>query len=162
VVSTAKLSPQQPLIGELRWFFLESQGDMGLRSNFESVARRIGGVYGTPQTSGDLDGRMFAAATRFKRVSNALKSLSVSHVSVLRAFAHGEMFAVMLGSKTARDEHMASRSRRHLAEWLLRISPKKDKPQSPAQMRAWIRIRASATRELDRAMEEFDLRWRRR
>jgi hypothetical protein len=141
---------------------LEASGDMGLRSNFESVARRIGGVYGQPQTSGDLDGRLFASASRYKRVDRAIKSMLPTAVVVLHAYALHEMFGVMLQSKIARDEHRASRSQRTLPDWLQRLSPAKERPQSPAQARAWLRIRAAATRELDRAMGEFDLKWRRR
>lgn len=152
----------QEALTELRWYFLESQGDLGLRSNFESISSRIGGVYGTPQTSGNLDGRMFAAATRYKRVDRAVKAMTPSSVLVLHAFAHHEMLGVMLASKTARDEHRASRTARSLADWMQRIAPRKEKPQTAGQSRAWLAIRADATRSLDRAMGEFDLRWRKR
>ncbi len=135
---------------------------MGQRSNFESVARRIGGIYAPPQTSGDLDGRMIASATRYKRVEKALRGISARHVVVLHAFAMHRELGVMLIQKAARDEHRAARSTRSLAEWLERLGPRKGKAQKPEHARLWLRIRGDATRELDRSVREFSTRWSRR
>jgi hypothetical protein len=127
---------------------------MGLKSNFESVAQRIGGVYGTPVTSGTLDGRMFAAATRYRRIAKAMHGVTPTQAVTLHAYAHHDLLGVMLAGKTSHQIHRESRSRRNLADWMQRL--KKGKP------RTWLQIRADATRELDRALAAFDLRWRRR
>jgi hypothetical protein len=126
---------------------------MGLKSNFESVAQRIGGVYGTPITSGDLDGRMFAAATRYKRVSKAIHGLTATQAVTLHAHAQHDILGVMLASRTAHQIHRESRSLRNLADWIQRL--KKGKP------RLWLQIRADASRDLDRALAAFDIRWNR-
>lgn len=133
-----------------------------MRSNFESVARRIGGIYSPPQTSAELDGRLLQSAARFKRVDRAIKSMEPRHAMVLHAFAHHRELGVMLIQKSAREAHRAARSRRSLPDWLERIAPHKEKAQKPEHGRLWVRIRADATRELDRAMNEFSSRWSRR
>jgi hypothetical protein len=135
---------------------------MGQRSNFESVARRIGGIYAPQQTSTDLDGRLIQSATRYKRVERALRGINPHHTIVLHAFAMHRELGVMLIQKSARDAHRLARSTRSLPEWLERIGPRKGKPQKPEHGRLWLRIRADATRELDRAMTEFSTRWSRR
>jgi hypothetical protein len=152
----------QEIVSELRWYFLDSGGDLGLRSNFESVANRIGGLHAPPQTSGDLDGRLLQNAGRYKRVANALKGMGERHTVVLHAFAMHRELGVMLIQKAARDAHREARSTRSLPEWLERIGPRKGKPQKTEHARLWLRIRGDATRELDRAIREFSTRWSRR
>ena len=146
---------------ELRWYFIDAGGDLGLRSNFESVARRIGGIYSPPQTSAEMDGRLLQSASRFKRVDRAIKSMDPHLAVVLHAFAHHRELGVMLIQKSARDAHRAARSKRSLPDWLERIAPHKGKEQKPEHGRLWVRIRADATRELDRAMNDFGNRWTR-
>ena len=150
---TAYALAHQPLIDECRWYWLESHGDLGLRSNFEPIATRIGGVYGTPVTSGNLDGRLFANATRFKRVDRAIKAMPVRSVVVLNAFALHDYLGVMLTSKTAHRAYRDSRTKRSLPDWLQRMKP---------DDRLWVQLKLDAMRELDRALSEFDLRWMRR
>lgn len=80
---------------------------------------------------------------------------------VLHAFAHHRELGVMLIQPAAIEAHHRSRSRKSLADWIERIAPHKGKEQDPEHRRLWLRIRADATRELDRAVHDFDLRWRR-
>ena len=153
---------RQEILTELRWYFTEANGDLGLRSNFESVARRIGGIYAPAQTSRDLDGRLFGAAVRHRRVNDAIKTMNPRSVVVLHAFAMHEMVGVMLIQKSAIRAHKYSRSSRSLPDWLDKISPSKEKPPRSEQQKTWLCIRADATRELDRALNEFSTRWHRR
>jgi hypothetical protein len=146
----------------LRWYFLDAGGDLGQRSNFESVANRIGGVFAPAQTSGNMDGRMIASAGRYKRVERALRGIGAHQVVVLHAFAMHRELGVMLIQKAARDAHREARSTRSLPEWLERIGPRKGKSQKIEHARLWLRIRGDATRELDRAIREFSTRWSRR
>jgi hypothetical protein len=105
---------------------------------------------------------MLSAAVRFRRVYKAIVSMPQRSVDVLNAFAHHEMLGVMLVTRAAREAYRASRSNRTLVDWMQRLAPRKDKPPTPAKIRDWMRIRAEATRDLDRALGEFDLRWRKR
>lgn len=152
----------QELLAELRWFFLEAAGDLGLKSNFESVARRIGGIYASQQTSTDLDGRLLGAAMRHRRVNDAIKAMSPRNVIALHAYSCHEMLGVMLIQKSAHQAHRDSRSARSLPDWLAKLAPSREKPPKPQHQRLWLHIRADAQRELDRALNEFSLRWSRR
>lgn len=135
---------------------------MGQKSNFQSVANRIGGVYGTPQTSREMDGRMLQNAARYKRVERAMRGIDARHATVLHAFALHRELGVMLIQRSARDAYHDARSTRSLPEWLERIGPRKGKQQKPEHARLWLRIRGDATRELDRATRDFSNRWTRR
>jgi len=141
---------------------MEAKGDLGLKSNFESVARRIGGIYAPPVTSGDLDGRLFAAAVRHRRIEAAVRAIPRRSAVVLHAYAHHELLGVMLIQATAKMAHRVSRTKRSLPDWMGRIAPRRDKEQSQDNRSTWLRIRADAQRELDRSLADADLRWRRR
>lgn len=150
------------LLAELRWYFLEASGDLGLRSNFDAVAKRIGGIYSPPTTSGDLDGRLFNSAVRHRRVDKAIKAMPPRSVIVLHAHAHHEMLGVMLIQRSAERAHRLSRSARSLPDWVAKLAPNRERPPKVEHQRLWLHIRADAQRELDRALGDFDLRWRRR
>jgi len=93
---------------ELRWFFADADGDMGLRSNFPAMVTslQMGGRSGsvTP-VSVELNDRWFEAATRSRLCRRALEAIGPVR-------AH----------RAARDAHQRSRSARSLEEWLYRLA----------------------------------------
>jgi hypothetical protein len=137
---------------EAIWFFTESSGDMGLRSNFGSFENRMGGIYGTGSTS-EMDGRMIQSASRFRRASRAIKAMHQGNAVTLHQYAVHRLTGVILHSRVMRALHRESGTTRNPADWLSRLEKQKS--------REWFQIRRAATADVERAMTEFDSKWRR-
>lgn len=146
------LNSLQPASAEIVWYHSEAAGEMGIRSNFGSFERRMSGLYGTNVTT-EIDGRALAAASRYKRVHAALKQLPAGHARTLAAWAHHRLLGVMLASKVAQEMHTRAKTTRNLADWVQRLAK--------TQPRSWYQIRVAAVNEAERALVEFDKRWRR-
>lgn len=138
---------------ETIWFFTESSGEMGLRSNFEPIVARIGGVYGVPVTTGEMDGRMLSAASRYRQAVKAINCISNKHRDTIYNYAIHRITGVILRSELFRDFHRRSGTDRSPEDWLNRIEQTKS--------RMWYQLRVNAVAELERAIEEFNRLWRR-
>jgi hypothetical protein len=114
-----------------------------------------------------MDGRMLQSASRYRRVEAAIRAMDQRLAEVLHAFAYHRELGVMLIQPACAEAHRRSRSRRSLPDWLERIAPHRLQGSSGQVRRVedgrlWLRIKADAIRELDKAMGEFDMRWRKR
>jgi hypothetical protein len=116
---------------ELRWYWGEAEGDMGVVSNFEAMRAclELGGpTGGKPKL--DLDERSLQAATRERHIRRALERLSAHDVSILaHAFAPGTREIPSFGKATgvvpitrvALSSWSSSGTNRGLTEWLARL-----------------------------------------
>jgi hypothetical protein len=133
---------------ELRWYFTEADGDMGLRSLFPAMVARLevgGRTGGRPIT--EMDDRWLLAASRARRISRALELLAaadlrradapppadrrVGDVQVLHcAFrapeqdlpGWGSLTGVLPLSRRALSAWCSSHSTRTFEEWLFRLA----------------------------------------
>jgi len=118
---------------ELRWFFADADGDMGLRSNFPAMVTslQMGGRSGsvTP-VSVELNDRWFEAATRSRLCRRALEAIGPVRAHLLfcafggcrEVAPFGRTTGVVPLTRAARDAHQRSRSARSLEEWLYRLA----------------------------------------
>ena len=113
---------------DLRWFFTDSAGDLGLRSNFMSVVRMID--QGVPQSGAprDLDIHLIEAASRARLIQETLRRCDAASTEALRQ-CYGEPTPAELAvlgraanlvrtSDALAREHKASRSRKAPDAWL--------------------------------------------
>lgn len=145
------------LIGELRWFYGEMAGEMGLRSNFMSLVNKLSGIYSSADPNSNIDGRIMAAASRGRKIARSLKHLSDDHNKTLYLYAQGHpvdpLITIMAHSPTAHDLWCESRSRRKFGDWLVKLSHVDGAPEK--RVRTWLRIKSEARRQVDSALAAF-------
>jgi hypothetical protein len=116
---------------DLRWYWNEAEGDMGLRSNFAAMVAclELGGPAGGLPVHDDEEGRLKAAG-RERRVRRAIELLSARDVTILvHAFGSGSRKLPPFGRATgvvpltaaARLTWANSGTTRPLGEWLVRL-----------------------------------------
>ena len=113
---------------DLRWVFVDSAGDLGLRSNFMSVVRMID--QGVPQSGAprDLDVHLLEAASRARVIHATLGRCGAASAEVLRQCygeptppelaVLGRAANLVRNSAALVREHKASRSRKPADQWL--------------------------------------------
>jgi hypothetical protein len=135
---------------DLRWFFVESAGAMGVRSNFGAIVRMIDG--GRSPQSGmprEIEGRILASAGRARAVQATLERCGDEHAQVLRR-CYGETSPAELAvfgkagnlvplSSLLEQGHRASRSKRPIAEWLQLLAARLGKGTAGLKDRALAR-----------------------
>jgi hypothetical protein len=141
-------------ISDLRWYFTDAAGDMGLASNFEpmrAALERGGRSEGLHVV--EANPRQFDAATRERHVRRALERLSEWDRQVLRAAfgrserdlpAFGRATGVVPMTEAARLAHQHSGSPRPLEEWLARLVCNGARDAKAAQSLRVIRREADA------------------
>lgn len=161
---------------DLRWFFTEADGDMGLRSSFSAQMTQLqmgGGRRGTyvPQQR-EIDGRLVSAATRARVISRALEAIGRGYSYTLRCAygipahpeLHGfqELAGLVADTPAAQRLHRRSRTKRPLPDWLARMRlqahPLSDKkvPDLEAQ-RIVYEVRVEAESQLVAASKAYTL-----
>ncbi len=122
---------EDTLVAELRWFWADATGDMGLKSNFEAMRARMqrcAAKGGQPNT--DIDERCVDAATREKRVRRALARVPDHEAIVLvnalgpgtrEIPAFGRATGVVPMTRAARQTWLSSGTNRSLEDWLARL-----------------------------------------
>lgn len=151
---------------DLRWFFNEADGDMGLRSMFPQQMQQLqlgGGRRGThTPVIHEPDGRLVAAATRARLVSRALEGIGTRYTGTLRsaygrlehAELHGfqELAGLVVYTAAAARLHRRSRTVRPVPDWLARMyllaQPTKKKPANPDAQRIVWEVRSEAEAQL--------------
>lgn len=154
-LSSLRLSPQDE--ADLRWFWTESEGHLGLKSSFAAQVTNIqlGARRGTwTPIQREPAGALVAAAARARQVSRVLEAVDRQHVLVLLAAygeaahpqlqaAYGELAELVTRTTAARQAHRRSRTTRPLSDWLQRLARRADKGElGPRRMVADIRAEA--------------------
>lgn len=154
---------RERVAAELRWYYREAEGDMGLRSNFGPMVTRLQGLTGGGALHLELDGRQVAAAGRARRVKAALVQLSVTHWGVL-AVAYGQpggalnLVGIIAMLKSTETEHQLSRTTRPLPDWLERLGRR---PTTTLRQRLYARLKGEAERLLEEALDAYSAARRR-
>lgn len=148
---------------ELRWYYREAEGDMGLRSNFAPMVSRLQGVLGGGPLRLELDGRNVAAAGRARRVKAALEQLGVGQQYVLGvAFGNPReprnVEGLVCTLKSAEEEWRLSRTTRTLPDWVARLGRL---PTTQLRARLYARLRGEAERLLEEALDAYSAARRR-
>lgn len=143
---------------ELRWYWRESHGELGLRSNFTSmVARLEGGA--APQAVPEVDGRRLEAARRARRIARRLEEMPAHLVRALwLVFAAPEsagLRLVAIDEPECVEAHVRSRSKRKRAEWYDRLTKAAQLGYDIERRRLWIRIQAAADKRLCEALDAY-------
>ena len=143
---------------ELRWFFRESAGDMGQRSNFLAIVARLegGSMGGEPHF---VDTHRLEAAARARRVQCLLLGLSRTHREILcAAFGMDSEYRLLWVMKLCpetREAYTQSRSTRALDEWLLRLCVSAKASGDVERRRVFARIHAAADKSLGDALNAY-------
>jgi hypothetical protein len=142
---------------ELRWYFREAEGDMGLRSNYSPMVSRLQGVLGGGPLRLELDGRNVAAAGRARRVKAALELLSpVQWWTLGVAFGNAvlpvNLVGLMCTTKSADEEWRLSRTTRTLPDWVERLGRK---PTTTLRQRLYAKLKHEAEALLEDALDAY-------
>jgi hypothetical protein len=122
---------EDAIAAELRWYWADATGDMGLKSNFEAMRARMQRAAsrgGKPNV--DIDERCVEAATREKHIRRALAQVPDREAVILvHAFGPGIREIPVFGPATgvvpltrvARQAWAKSGTTRTLEDWLARL-----------------------------------------
>jgi hypothetical protein len=165
MIEALTMSKRWPMLEEdLQWFFNQSESDMGMRSTYPAMIRRLR-LCGasTSRESYEMSEVMFDAARRARRIKRVLDQLDTRTLITLRCAFHTEpvpelmafglLAGVALHSTVSGEEHVRSGTKRPIAEWLARL-PLRRKDDPDAQ-RALVRIHKDAEKRLAAAMSAF-------
>ena len=156
---------------DLRWFWNEADGDMGVRSSFPAMVARLecGGATGGRPIM-EIADHCLEAAGRARIISRALHELPEHHQRVLGAAfgpcAHelpglGMAAPVAPMTEAALAAHKASGTDRSIEEWLVRlcarVNSKKARASNAQDRLAFEAIRDEAQASLRRAVNAFDV-----
>lgn len=157
-------------IADLRWYWSDAAGDLGLKSNFEPMRARLetgGRTGGAPIL--ELDEKCIDAATRERHIRRALERITERDRGILRAAfggadrdlpAFGRATGVVPMTDAATLAHRKSRTNRPLEEWLVRLVCHAEK--DPVAARTMRVIRREADIMLGAALARFSNARRRR
>ena len=161
---------------DLRWFWTESDGAMGLRSLFPAQIAQLqigAGRRGThTPVQHELDGRLVEAATRARLISRALETMPRGHVRVLRAAytetrhqplrpIYGDLAELVVETDAAQRAHRRSRTTRSLTDWISRLAKRAGKGEAEPKRILYL-VRSEAESKLvaaHRAYTEARRRW---
>jgi hypothetical protein len=149
---------------ELRWFFSDSSGEMGMRSNYPSMILRI--HYGRSLRDGspvsEIDEHALDAAYRARRIQRTLEAAG-SLVSAMLWFTYGweapaalrkayqELAGLVFNSPVSYVAFRRSGTSRTFGDWLARL-PKRGRDDKEAQ-KILDRINVSAHNQLLQAQQ---------
>lgn len=145
----------QEASADLRWYFRDSAGAMGLRSNFGGMVAQLEGG-GFHQRAGyEADQRALEAAERAREIRKALDASPVWAQVVLRIayrLMDGERRLIGITTSAAL-AHARSRSKRELGEWLEKCRTSKDM----GRKKEWAALRAESQGLLEDALSAYGL-----
>ena len=140
---------------DLRWFFLESDGEMGLRSNFGAVVAGLEGGGHTARVNHDVADRVMAAAERARHIRRTMEAEAVpvwAQVVLRVAFRREDGELALMGALTsAVREHRRSRTKRSIEEWLAKTRDSK----SPERRLLYAQLRAEVTSLAEEALDLY-------
>ena len=161
---------------DLRWFWTESDGAMGLRSLFPAQIAQLqigAGRRGThTPVQHELDGRLVEAATRARLISRALETMPRGHVLTLwvaygesthrpLVVLYGDLAELVVRTDAAQRAHRKSRTTRALEDWLTRLAARAGRGEAEPK-RIVYAVRNEAESKLvaaHRAYTEARRRW---
>lgn len=138
---------------DLRWYFRDSPGELGLRSNFGGMVASLEGGGWTPKPTHEVEERRLQAAERARRVLRALEGCPVWArvvLSIAYRYADGEQRLIGALSAAAQ-EHRRSRTKRSLADWLERMRKSKE----PLRRKLYSDLRLNMLGLLEEALESY-------
>lgn len=149
---------------ELKWFFNDAMGALGLKSGFPAMILNIQAPMSRGNTiAADIGEHLIAAASRERFILRTFERVARKHYDVLWAayrapelnetslpyLAHfGELGAVVRDSPLTAQVHARSRSTKPLLEWLARIARPQASPTAKSQA---AEVRRDAERRLAEA-----------
>lgn len=138
---------------DLRWFFRDSEGAMGLRSNFGGMVAQLEGGGYSQRAGYELDDRAVVAAERAREIKKALEASPIWAQLVLRiAYRQADGERRLIGITTsAALAHARSRSKRGLGEWIEKCRTSKDM----ARKKEWAALRAESQGLLEEALSAY-------
>jgi hypothetical protein len=156
------MEPRDQARIDLGWFWSESDGELGLQSNFNAIVARIEGrsPEGSPT---EIDDRKLDAALRARRISRALGSLPPKVVRILfLRFADRDDKPVLLRLvdvaselMITADHHRRSKSQRPLSAWTARLFQSDLLSLDLDRRRVLREIRSAAVDAVDAALVAF-------
>jgi hypothetical protein len=144
---------EHDVAADLRWFYRDSEGEMGMRSNFSAMVAQLEGGGFHAVASYEVNERTVQAAERAREVQKALKRCAVwAAVVIGLAYrnAGGEQ-RLTCALTSAAQSHKRSKSRRELPDWLEKQRLSKDQTKK----RAWALLRAEALGLIREASMEY-------
>lgn len=143
---------RQRWAADLRWLFSESDGELGLRSNFGALVAGLEGGGHSARVSHEVSDRVMESAERARTIRKTLEAIPAWARVVLGVTfrrADGEL-ALMAALSSAVLEHKRSRTKRAVGDWLQRLRDN----TSGAKRLVFEQLRNEAT---DLAEEALDL-----
>jgi hypothetical protein len=144
---------RQRWAADLRWLFSESDGELGLRSNFGALVAGLEGGGHSASVSHEVSDRVMESAERARTIRRALESVpDWARVVLGVAFrrADGEL-ALMAALTSAALEHRRSRTKRPIQEWLAKTRDNKSKERR----RLYVQLRMEATDVVEVALDLY-------
>ncbi len=132
-ISAPDSQPLAAVRQDLLWFFNAAPGEMGLRSSYPAMIRRLlaPGAPGPASTGYELDELALDAARRARRIRQVLEFAGADVTEVLRACftlpaprklrAYGIGAAIVPKLQVTLDAYRAAGDPRPLEDWLLRL-----------------------------------------
>lgn len=123
------LSPvEESICADLRWFYRDSEGALGLKSNYGGMLASLEGGGFHPTGSYEVDMRKLEAAERARHISIALGNTKLwARVVLAVALRYSDGDVRLIGALASTNaEYRRARSRRSLVEWLERTYLSKD------------------------------------
>lgn len=138
---------------DLRFFFRDAAGAMGLRSNFGGMVASLEGGGFHPKPNHEVADHVLFAAERARRVLRVLEACPVwARVVLSIAYRHADGEQRLMGALTAASqEHRRSRTKRTLQDWLERMRKSKE----PLRRKLYSDLRLNMLALLEEALESY-------
>jgi len=146
---------------DLRWFFREGAGALGLKSNFGGMIASLEGGGWTPKPSHDVPLHLVEAAQRYRRIEERLERCTKPSRDILRwAFQEPDndasLIAVLTHNAKAVQEWAESKTTRDIRDWLVRL--RETSKDDYLRARQWLKLKALGMSSLECCIQEFGAR----
>lgn len=139
---------------DLRFYFRDADGAMGLRSNFQAMVSSLEGGGWTPKPTHEVGDHRMEAARRCREIHDVLELIPVwARVVLGVCYRSPDGQALFLGATSlAVDYHRRSKTKRYLWDWAERCRLSSDQRRN----RLWVEMRQNADAILEEAMDEYE------
>jgi hypothetical protein len=140
------------IAADLRFFFRDAAGAIGLKSNFGGMVASLEGGGFNPRHTYEVDERKLQAAERARKISAVLDELGWERVVLGVAYKYPDGDERLIGIlATTKAEYKRSRTKRDLRDWLDRLRQNKDS----GRRFTFALLRDEALQLLTRALDEY-------